>query len=341
MIIVSACVAVVTTVIIDDSLERYAQQLEDGDEIIQISKERPDPVPGSYEEALSYVKAQAGDIGYITANNEITDMYEDDYVLRIAAVITSDGWMIINSNVGSPSNVDQLVAWIDGKKYNLDELVEGDSFDLVHLVDARGLTPFAFGSSDSIEEGERVFAFGARDIFYVTTLVDGQYVPTNGRPSPSLYAADYEQIAFWELQQTFDETLVVNSVGELVAITHSGDDNIAYPIHYALPWVGASIRGELHDAPRLGLVVEWLDVLFVNTVDRSSGALVHLAYGNDTVFQSDDIVIRIGGRSIDANTPIAEILLDYEVGDVVNVAFIRDGETQEADVELLGEDLLY
>ncbi len=339
MIIVSACVAVVTTVMVNDSLERYAQQLQETDELIRISQERPDPVPGTYEEALSYVKEQAGDIAFITFDNVASDTWED-YVNTLGAVITSDGWMLAAQSSGVIAG--QHVAWIDGVDYQIDDVVDGDGMQLVHIVDAPDLSPFAFGSSDSLETGERVFAFGAVDDFYVTTLVNGHQVPTSDTTPPdSLWAPDYEQVAFWELQQSWPHVLIVNAAGELVALSDSLGSEIVSPMHYALPWIQASIRGEDYVAPRLGVSVMWLDALFVNTSDRTSGALVQQVHDRDSIFAIDDIIVRVGGEVIDAKTPLAEILLNYEAGDTVTVMFVRDGESQESDVELLGEDLVY
>lgn len=337
MIIVSACVAIVTTVVVNDSLKQYAQDLQDTYELIRISQERPKPVPGTYEEALSYVKEQAGDIALITLSNDVVGNPD---VERIGAVITSDGWILVVG--GSGVNVDRELgqAIIDGDVYLIDEHIVGPTFDLMHASGAQALTPFVFGSSDETREGEWVFGFGVGTDVYVTTLVNGQYVQSSPQLSGPV-APDYEQVAFWLMSDHWPLALFVNASGELIALAGAQGDELVYPIHYGLPWVQSLIKGEEYVMPRLGVTTEWLDVRFTNPSNITSGAYVTIVHDPESIFERYDVITRIDNNVIDTRTPIAEILLDYDVGDMVTVTFVRDGETQEADVELVGSDLVY
>ena len=329
-IIVSTCVAIVATVIINDSLDQYAQRLGQEEDVLRISQERPDPLPGSYEEALVYVKEQAGDRVFVTYAQAGVDLTERD-VLAVGAVVTSDGWVLI---AGSDATQVGRSAWIDGVAYDIDEVISIEYVTLAHVAEATGLIPFSFGVSDEVAVGEYIFGFGALDRFFVTTLIDGQSIGASCARS----CADYEQSAYWLLQDDVSDALIVNAAGDLVAVSY---ESAVYPIHYSIPWLQSTIRGEEYTIPRLGISVRWLDALLVTSVDRTSGALVQSVHDDASVFVVGDVITRVGNRSIDANTPIAETFLGYDVGDTVTVTFIRDGEAQEVDVELLGDNLVY
>lgn len=330
IIIVSTSVAIVATVVTNDSLDQYAQRLEQSDTLLRISQQRPDPIPGSYEESLGYVKEQVGDVAFFSHDLPATDLSAED-VVAVGAVITSDGWVLIAGDVDV--NL-QRVVWVNENRYSIDDLVNMSAFTLVHLDGAASLRPFAFGMADDVEPGERLFALGSLDDFSVTSLVDGQQMAAALARS----AADYKQVATWELQHDLRDSLLVNTVGDLVGLVGGGE---VYPIHYALPWLQSAIRGEDYVVPRLGVSVRWLDALLVTTVDRNSGALVQTVHTPESPFLVGDVIVRVGNVTIDANTPIAETLLAHDVGDSIAVTIVRDGESQEVRVELLGDSLIY
>jgi len=329
-IIVSACVAIVATVIMSESLDQYAGQLQQEDNFLRISQERPDPLPGSYEEALSYVKEQAGDRAFFTYKQTSTDLSSQD-VRAVGAVVTTDGWTLIAGNVDLSIG---HVGWINGKPYEIDDVITMEPFMLAHLKEATGLVPFSFGISDEVASGEYVFAFEALESFSATTLTNAQSIDA----SVARASSDYKQTAAWVLQDDLTNALVVNVAGDLVAVATDGD---VYPIHYGIPWLQSVIRGEAYVVPRLGVSVRWLDALLVNTSDRTSGAFVLSVHDDASVFVAGDVITRVGNRLIDAHTPIAETVLGYNVGEMIAVTFVRDGETQEVEVELLGDSLIY
>jgi S1-C subfamily serine protease len=50
--------------------------------------------------------------------------------------------------------------------------------------------------------------------------------------------------------------------------------------------------------------------------------------------RSFDAIVEAAGRRVQQSVDLIDALDDFEVGDVVKVRFLRDGETWEANVEL-------
>ncbi|MCA9982537.1 MAG: PDZ domain-containing protein, partial [Anaerolineales bacterium] len=64
------------------------------------------------------------------------------------------------------------------------------------------------------------------------------------------------------------------------------------------------------------------------------GAQEETILGNQRVFIGGDIIIAIDGQAITSLDQLDVLLTDHQVGDTVEVTFLRDGQKSNVSVEL-------
>lgn len=261
------------------------------------------------------------------------------------AVVAADGWVLVTDDAMESfvNPLTQADVWIDGSRYAVTQVVADELTDFVLVkIDASGLTPAAFGASETVYDGSMVYAvYGTHGVF-ATSLVDGR--ATDGAPVAAAELYTFQ----WELtQKPAVSSPVFSSAGELLALSVGSG---ALPMHTGSTFVKSVLRDGIVSHAGLGALV--VDLSLPLNMDatmsqgRDEGALVMAQVRNspaqDVGILVGDVVTAVDDIRIDHATSLAELLRLYRPGDRATLTVMRDGASQRIDVTFgTYADLLY
>lgn len=262
-------------------------------------------------------------------------------------IIDAAGYIVTNNHVieGARSITVELH---DGRAFAA-ELVGGDpSCDLAVIrIDASGLRPAPWGDSGSLAVGNEVVAMG--------NALGGGITATNGIVSRLDVTLSVEGVALFGLIQTNAAINpgnsggpLVNMAGEVVGI--NSVKMVAAPVE----GIGFAISSEqarlvIPDLIRHGRsVCPWLGVGLVTVDPRLAaeqglpverGALVVEVVRNSPAdnagLRADDIIIRFADQEIHTVSNLIHAIRASNVGEQVEIVFIRNGETRVTSAQLI------
>jgi len=142
---------------------------------------------------------------------------------------------------------------------------------------------------------------------------------------------------------------VTNSAGELIGFV--SDNNLVRPLHHVLPVIESILRdGEVVRPVFGGSIIDLASAIGLSDEDTQGndyGAMIVRDPNNwyvsgaipgspadDAGLLNDDVILEVNGETVNANSPFAEILLDYEPGQEINLKLERAGEKIEVKVVL-------
>jgi S1-C subfamily serine protease len=350
-IVSGALAGVFSSVMTNQSLERYAQSLRSNERIFQISEVKPEPVPGTYEEALSRIQESVwSSIAFVTNASSDTSANENWITRKGAvaqgAVITSDGWLLFHKDTFASyrNPLQQSEVWLLSQRYAVEEIVEDTRSDFVLVkIDAHSLSSFAFGRSEEMKGGEIIFALtGFDEVMPISLRNSDALLDEITLPAESF-------ISFWELSQELSSpSVLVNSRGDLIGF--SDDAFVAAPFHHLFGFIQSVLRdGELQYAGLGTEVVHLQSVLNLDefyTDQTSAGALVLSVASSSAASKAgitiEDIIVAVDDVVISQTKTLAEILTQYSAGEGATIKLIRNGEEIEVEVTFENaEDLVY
>ncbi len=353
VIATGALAGVIASVYTNQSLERYVASLAESDNLLSISQVKPQPLPGTYEEALERVRenswpAFASILPASSDSLDLTDWIGQEDAIGSGIVVTNDGW-ILSHQSSLPNNPAAQEVWIAGKRYSIDRVVEDDLTDYVLLkVEADGLTSIAFGGSQEMKGGEIIFNLPANGQLISANLESARY-------HDSSFVLPAEEFAYhWQTSSGLREGQLLNSNGELIGFM-TGEEE-ASPIHYAVSFIQSVLRSGETEHAALGVYT--VDLSSVLNFDQQAvgnlkvGAMVQRNVRGVSVLRNSpaaaaglkegDVILSIDGAQISSSQTLAEILAGYTVGDSVMIKFWQDGEEKSQEVELVNfDDLAY
>jgi len=342
--IFSGVLASVTT---NTSLDRYLESLTVEDDFISISEVKPNPVPGTYEEALDVVRESGWpSIVYVLPETNVA-VYEQD-ALGIGVIVTTDGWILIQGDVIEGDVLSGEKVFWNGEVFEVLEFVQDTRTDLALIrVDANDLPAVAFGDSEAFLGGEIVFGLpGATSI--VPNSIENASVNQVAEAVPA-----EEYTSSWSMTHAIEEPMpVFDTAGELVA--YSGADERITPFVQIAPFIHSVLReGEPEYA---GLGARVFDVsLALNEGFQSTGSFGYIVMdpradqailpGSPAELagmQAFDIIVSVGGVSLTRDGSLPVILADYEPGEVASFEILRGEETLFLDITFgVLQDLVY
>lgn len=266
-------------------------------------------------------------------------------------IVSSDGYIITNHHVIEGGDT-FTVEFEDGRVYEAQLVGSDDLTDIAVLqIDAVGITPVDFGSSESLTLGDPAVAIGN------PLGQDGGASVTVGIISAFDRRVDFGGDEF--LHGMIQTDAAINSGssggalfdvdGNLIGITsaigvsQAGPEGIGYAIPIELvDRISAEII-ELGDVahPFLGVTI---GTNFEEAADGAivpSGAIIDSIEGADSAaavagLQPGDVVVGIGGKEIKGQTDLILAVRLYRVGDEVEFVALRDGET-ESFIVVMGQ----
>jgi S1-C subfamily serine protease len=268
-------------------------------------------------------------------------------------VISDDGLILTNAHV--ISGADQIeVFFFDGTSA-LAELVGSfpdDDIALIQTLDVTGTTPAVLGTAESLRVGDEVVAIGNALNLGSTPSVTRGIVSAKGR------SIEAGIISLSELIQT-DAAInpgnsggpLVNAAGEVVGINTAIIDNaqnvgFAISIDVVKPLVEQLVAGQgdiTSDTAFLGVTTQTLadlspDLLAESGVDTPTGAfvvdVVPGAAASDAGIKAGDVIVGIGGETVDASEDVGRIVRGASPGDALTIDIERNGQRQSVDATL-------
>lgn len=218
------------------------------------------------------------------------------------------------------------------------------------------LKPLAVGSSKDLQVGQKVFAIG--NPFGLDQTLTTGIVSALGREIRSLTDRKIEDVIQTDaaINPGNSGGPLIDSAGRLIGVNTqiaspsgaSAGIGFAIPVDTVNRVVPEIIRQGRVDRPTLGVVI-WPDSITIRELSVRGVLLREVAPGSSadraglrgTDFDAmgrprrlGDLITRIGDQPVNNSDDLLDALVQYNVGDEVQVTFIRDGDTKTVTVKL-------
>lgn len=351
-IVAGAGAGIVSAVWTSRSLNDYSAVLLAGKHLPQVSTQKPSPIPGTYEEALSRVRqsAKTGVATIMPASLDSTvpkDWLSGVSVLGYGAIVSDNGWVAVDASAieGVKNPLKDIEVWANGKRYAVSVAVKDTRTSVVMLrTNASGISPLGFAATDGVRSGEMMFAIDALGGVLPTAVQESDAEILSGAQHAEAFTTE------WKLADT-SFTLsapLLNAGGELAGFVRKGSVNVL-PLHHALSALRSVVRTGADVLPMFGaysvdlahaynLDAELTQNLRAGALifapDVATHATVRGGPAAEAGFASKDIILAIDGESVTDTTSLAEILSLYSPGDVAKCTVLRGGQTLTISVTL-------
>lgn len=264
-------------------------------------------------------------------------------------IVTEDGYILTNSHVVSNGEAEKIqVIFSDGTSVEGEVLWNDSTLDLAIVkADATGLTPVEIGSSDLVRVGDKAIAIGnPLGMDLQSTLTSG-YISGLERsislPDGGVMSGIIQTDA--AINKGNSGGALLNSAGQLIGINtakaggSASGIGFAIPIDTAKPIIEKVMTDGSFQSVYLGLA--GVDAQTVRAMgeeldyDGDGVYIMEIMAGtaaDEAGLKVHDIITGIDGKPFSGMTELKKILLSYEVGDTVEVTYVR--ENQEDTVEL-------
>lgn len=312
------------------------------------------------------VKKISSAVVSISLTDKIQDFYGRVYETETGAgtgfIITSDGLIVTNKHVASSESASYTVFTSDGNDYKAEVVALDPTNDLAILkIDASGLPTIELGDSDNTQVGQWVIAVGnALGEFSnsvtvgVLSALDRQITASSGGRSEKL-----EGLLQTDAAINFGNSggPLVNLSGQVIGINTAvagSAQNIGFaiPINVAKKAIESYKKDGKITRPMIG--VRYLpitkEIARANSLDVESGAWILRGekYSDVAVIsgspadkaglKENDIITVIGGQKIDETHSLARIISEYNVGDEVEITYLRQGVEHKTKLTLTEAD---
>lgn len=274
-------------------------------------------------------------------------------------IVTSDGLILTNRHVVDDANANYTVITHDGKSYEAKVVSRDLSNDIAFVrITASKLPVIELADSGSVQVGQKVVAIGNALGQFQNTVTEGIISGL----SRGVVAGDSPRSAE-RLQNLFQTDAAINpgnSGGPLVnlegqvvgintAVAGQGAQNIGFaiPINEAKPLISSvKEKGRIVRA-YLGVRFTAVDKQLAQTeklpvdhgawVQASSDREPGVVAGSPAAkagIKEGDIIVKIGGDTVDSTHSLQSLISKHKAGDKVPVVLMRDGKEQTVDVTL-------
>ncbi|MDZ7612205.1 MAG: S1C family serine protease [Candidatus Moranbacteria bacterium] len=248
----------------------------------------------------------------------------------------------------------------NGKEYQAElKAVDPYSNLVFYKIDADNLPIPALGDSEKLEMGEKAVVCGNAGGEYQNTFSSGviqerdkTFTLLNSELSSS-EKMEGALLVNAKIDQKNIGGPVMDFNGDVVGIANAVEKDGQYrgfvmPINQIKPIIDGIIQTGDLQRPTLGLYYLSInrEIALLNSLPVNSGALVYSFSGQQglavmTGSPADkagiligDIITKAGGKEVNLQNPLAEIISSHEPGDKISLEIIRNGEKIETEAEL-------
>ena len=299
------------------------------------------------------IKAIPSVVGITTSTASNSPFDSTSYIEGVGSgvIVSEDGYILTNSHVVSDGNASAInVVFPDGEKIDAKLVWFDDTLDLaVVKVDKNGLPAIEFGNSDDVKVGDRAIAIGN------PLGLDLQSTLTSGVISGLNRSITLESGASMDGLMQTDAAInggnsggaLLNSQGELIGINtakaSSGEGiGFAIPVNIARTIVDEIIKTGNFESVILGISGVDLNIyekyFELDTGADNGVAVMKVQEGSPAGISGlvpGDIITKIGSNEIKSMNDIRKILLQYRIGDKVDLEIVRNGKQEIVQVEFI------
>lgn len=276
-------------------------------------------------------------------------------------VLSSDGVIMTNRHVVDSGVTSVSVTTSDGKQYDNVEILARDprtNFDIAFLKikGVNDLKPAKIGDSSKMQVGDGVVAIGNALGEFQNTVTTG-IISGLSRPITAGDATSAESLT--NLFQTDAAINPGNSGGPLVnmnsevigintAVAGSGAQNIGFsiPTNDIKAQIASILKDGKLSIPYLGVRYIMLNEALKARYELATAEGAWLKAGQDAQavqngspadkagLKEGDIVTKVNGEPVNKDNPLATRLSKYNVGDTIDITYLRDGKEQTTKAKL-------
>lgn len=287
-----------------------------------------------------------------TATDRSAVLYGSDEQVGTGILLAEDGWAVTTSSVLDSS--DQIVAVTsDRKALAVTAVIRDPATDLAFFrLDGARFSVAGFSSEELLPAMPLAAVAGTTSTLDVrataVTLAE-----THGLMGSVLHSSDTPTHILRidaQLPAAYLGGPLVDEAGKIVGIVRTSSDGVtqAWPAKAVTSILAPFLRDRKIHRSVLG--VTYVDVASVAGVDekkrfgKSTGALITAPPNVAAVaprspadkagLKPGDLVIRVGGKDLDAMNGLNDRLMDIQPGTTVDLVYIRDGADQTVKVTL-------
>lgn len=276
-------------------------------------------------------------------------------------IVTSDGYVLTNKHVIDGATNVQVITQA-GDTYDDVKIVGTDPLnDVAYLKiqDAKDLPTITLGDSKTIAIGQPVLAIGNALGVYQNSVTQG-IISGSGRSLTASDSNGNNSETLTDMIQT-DAAInpgnsggpLVNAAGEVIGINTAVSQSanglgFAIPISATKGMLNRVIEGGKAERAYLGLTYITVTAevakeyklpvsqgAYVYNASRSSGsAIVNDGPADKAGIKTGDVITKVGNIEVGRAGSISTLVGEYKVGDVIEITYIRDGETKTTQVKL-------
>jgi serine protease Do len=259
-------------------------------------------------------------------------------------VLTSDGWLLThNSVLANAHRADgkNLIALIDKTSFNIERAIVDPFTDVAFLkVNGVNLPVASFGKSETLTVGDALFSFDVTGGLREAGVIALDAVPIESLAGAVRSSEKIQRVLrLSEAADFVPGAAVLNSVGETVGIFvgKGAVGTYAIPLDSFFRQVGDVLRDDFVSRPYFG--VRFVDLSEFPATDGPNRGVQIKSIGKNTPaafagLRESDIITAVNGELITSNKSLADILVEYRIGETVNLTLIRSGSELEIDVTL-------
>ena len=275
-------------------------------------------------------------------------------------IVHADGYILTNSHVisdGAATTIEVLLA--DGKSVEAKTLWYDETIDLAIIkIDLQGLSPVEIGDSDNLQIGAYVAAIGnPLGLEFNGSVTQGIISGLNR----SIVASSDTKTSRMEGLIQVDAAInpgnsggpLLNSKGEVIGVNTAKASaegmGFAIPINTAAPIIEKVIATGSFQRPYMGVTTmnaseianQYPDL----QINVEKGAFVtEVASGSPSDkagLKMYDVITALNGKAIESSSNLIKELLNYSVGESVDVTYIRQGVESKTKVTLSTQAEIY
>lgn len=248
-----------------------------------------------------------------------------------AIVITADGWLITPTEL-VPDYKKIKAHDFEGNSYSIKNKIDDEYSGLSFLkISTENLRPVVLLDSENIKLGEKGMFYNEADPKNIR--LQKNYISQIRRYRETASAADSYPYDFLLAQTVGDELKgfpFINYKGEVIGIFTGGDKVLP---NQAFTKIMDRVFSEQE------LLRPGLDITYKNisqqpepVAEQNRGVLV--INSENELIKPNDILLYINNVPLDENQEFVDLLLDYSVGDEVEILLLRDGNQENIKIKL-------
>lgn len=285
----------------------------------------------------------------VTQSNDIFNMNKYVEGVGSGVIVSSDGYILTNSHVvGNGRAKEMNVVFSNGEKTPGKLIWQDESLDLAVIkVEKTGLPVMDIGDSDKVSVGDKAVAIGnPLGLDLQSTLTSG-YISGLNRTINMENGASMDGLIQTDAAINGGNSggALLNSKGQLIGINTakaSGGEGIGFaiPINIAKSIVNEIKEKGNFETVKLGIQgvdLKIYEKYFQVTTGAENGAVVikvePTSPAGKAGLQANDIILKIGDKNISGMNDIRKALLDYRIGDEVELEILRNGKNEKVKLK--------